>query len=248
MSTPVEQDATNPNSLLYYAPRRLRERADALRTTQQLDNTLVPESDVPFPVQHDQHAHLEPLPRISRSARRESIESLSRRNQRISKKQVFAPVLRFAAVASMAAAIAFTYVLMTEMPDQNAGKDITGSVPKIADGTVSATVNETAPPAAQATNTNQDDVIVLRGSSANASAAIATPLPQPAPAPVVETTGSRESSPPISFEQFQQFLLWQQTMAQAPRQEPSLRQAPATRDPAPRRKRKSRRHQADDDE
>jgi len=248
MSTPVEQDATNPNSLLYYAPRRLRDRADALRTTQQLDNTLVPEADVPVPESQDHRAHLEPLPRISRSPRRENMESLWRRNQRISKKQVFAPVLRFAAVASMAAAIAFTYVLMTETPDPNAGKDVTASISKIATEPVSAAVNETAPPAAQATNSNQDDAIILRGSSANASAAVATPLPQPAPAPVVETTGSRESSPPISFEQFQQFLLWQQTMAQAPRQEPSLRQAPATRDPAPRRKRKSRRQQADDDE
>ena len=244
MSTPIEQDTADPNSLLYYAPRRLRDRADALRT---IDGSPVLAPDAPVPELQDHHAHPDPLPRISRVPKRETMEALWRRNQRARKKQVFAPVLRFAAVASVAAAIAFTYVIMTELPDQNTGKEVTSSAPKIATGASNASVNETTAAVPEATNPNPDDVIILKGSSASAAAS-APPDPQPTPTRALETTGSRESSAPISFEQFQQFLLWQQTMAQASRQEPSVRQAPATRDPAPRRKRKARRSQTDDDE
>jgi hypothetical protein len=237
MSAPNQQDTTDPNSLLYYAPRRLRDRASALRTSQ-LDSRQVLEPlgapdleplDAPSLEPHAYEEPSNPSPEILRHPEPDTMEALWLLSQRARKRQVFAPAIRFAGVASLAAVIAFTYVMITELPDQSAVNEVASPTPKIVTEIDDANINEPA---------------LLDIKDTNSNSATAT---EP------ETTGARESSSSVTPEQdavlFQQFQQWQGTLAQAQRQEKSVqRDVPATRDPQPRRKRKARKHQVDDAE
>jgi hypothetical protein len=245
MSAPNQQDTTDPSSLLYYAPRRLRDRASALRTTQldsrqgieplsapdvealdapDLEPLVAPDLD---PQAYDGPS--EPSPEIARHLEPDTMEALLLLSQRARKRQVFAPAIRFAGVASLAAVVAFTYVMLTELPDQNAVNEVAGPIPKIVTEVGDANINEPA-------------LLDIKATSSNS-----------VPATEPETTGARESSSPVTPEQdavpFPQFQPWQGTLAQAQQKEKSVERAvPATRDPQPRRKRKSRKHQVDDAE
>jgi hypothetical protein len=164
MSAPNQQDTTDPNSLLYYAPRRLRDRASALRTTQLDGREALELRDAPSLEPQAYDGPPNPLPEILRAPESEPMEALWLLSQRARKRQVFAPAIRFAGVASLAAVIAFTYVVIfTELPDQNAVKDVAGPTPKIATENGDANINESASPDIRVTNSNSGDAITLRG-------------------------------------------------------------------------------------
>jgi hypothetical protein len=242
MSAPNRQDTTDPNSLLYYAPRRLRDRASALRTTQM-------DSRQPSLAPQAYGGPSNPLPEILRVSEPEPMEAPSLLSQRARKKQVLAPVIRFVAVAGLAAAAAFTYVVIfTELPDQNTVNEVAGA-PKIESN--EPAINE--PVSVKVTGSNPGDVTTPSGSPADTKlTAGMSETPQSATEPIVETMGSREPSGRVAPGQnpplFPPFLLWQESYAQREVPVTAQQNIPTTRNPAPRRKRKARNTQVDEDE
>jgi hypothetical protein len=167
--------------------------------------------------------------------------------QRARKKEVLAPIFRFVGVASLGALVAFTYVIFTEVPDQKTVDSSADQTAKIATEHADADSSDI-----KITGPNSDDTITLKKSSSDTESTDDTSaVPQTAPSVAPETTGSREPAAPITPEQnaalFQQYLQWQDKLAQAQRQEAAQRNVPATQDP-PRRKRKGRKRQVDPDE
>jgi hypothetical protein len=248
MNAPDQEDATNPNNVLYYAPRRLRDRANALRTTQ-LDNTQVFEApDAPALDPQDWPA--DPLPENLHAPEPFAMEDLWLTRQRARKREVLAPVFRFVGVASLGALVAFTYVMIfTELPDQKKVNDAGAPTAKIVTETSDANSGDVKP-----VSSNSVDPITIRKSSADTNPTADTAsAEQSTPSAILETTGAREAASPMTPEQnaalFREYLQWQDTLAQAQRQETSVqRSVPATRDPQPRRKRKARKRQVDPDE
>src|SRR5262245_60222408 len=105
MNTPDQQDATNPSNVLYYAPRRLRERASALRTTQ-MDNKHVFEAPDASALE-PQAWGPDPLPEALHVPEPLAIEDVQLLRQRARTKEVLAPIFRFVGVASLGALVAF---------------------------------------------------------------------------------------------------------------------------------------------
>jgi len=247
MNAPDQEDATNPSNVLYYAPRRLRDRANALRTTQ-LDNTQVFEAP-DAPALEPQAWPSDPLPENLYAPESLAMEDLWLTRQR-ARREVLAPVFRFVGVASLGALVAFTYVMIfTELPDQKKVNDVSAPTAKIVTETRDANGGDVKP-----ASSNSADPITIRKSLADTNPMAETAsAEQSTPAAILETTGAREAASPITPEQnaalFQQYLQWQDTLAQAQRRETSVqRSVPATRDPQPRRKRKARKRQVDPDE
>jgi hypothetical protein len=241
MSAPNRQDTTDPNSLLYYAPRRLRDRASALRTTQR--DSRQPSLE---PQAYDGPSN--PLTEILRVREPEPMEAPSLLSQRARKKQVLAPVIRFVAVAGLAAAAAFTYVVIfTELPDQNAVNEAAG-VAKIESN--EPAIKEPVSVGVKVSDSNPGDVTTPSASPADTKLTPSTA--QSATEPIVETMGSREPSSRVTPAQnvplFPPFLLWQETYAQREVPVTAQQNIPTTREPAPRRKRKARKNQVDEDE
>src|SRR5215510_5991534 len=158
MNTPDQQDATNPSNVLYYAPRRLRERASALRTTQ-LDNKNVFEApDVP--TLEPQAWPTDPFPDALHVPEPVAMEDVQLLRQRARKKEVLAPIFRFVGVASLGALVAFTYVMIfTEVPDQKTVDSSAGQTAKIATEHADAKSSDV-----KVTETNYGDAITLRKS------------------------------------------------------------------------------------
>lgn len=246
MNTPDQQDATNPSNVLYYAPRRLRERASALRTTQ-LDNKHVFEAP-DAPTLKPQAWPTDPFPEALQVPEPVAMEDVQLLRQRARKKEVLAPIFRFVGVASLGALVAFTYVMIfTEVPDQKTVDGSADQTAKIATEYADADSSDI-----KITGSHSDDTITLKKTSSETEpTANTSAVPQAAPSISPETTGSREPAAPITPEQnaalFQQYLQWQDKLAQAQQQEAAQRNVPATQDP-PRRKRKGRKRQVDPDE
>jgi len=122
MSTANQHDTHNPNSLLYYAPRRLRDRANALRSIQPRPGDAGPsiptaslerrDTAVLGQQAQDTAPPPNPFPEILRSSwEPEAIQTLLVLSQRARRNQIFAVVTHFAAVAGIAGGIAFLYVV-----------------------------------------------------------------------------------------------------------------------------------------
>lgn len=243
MSTPNEedtaaeiQDATDPNNLLYYAPRRLRDRANSLRT-KQLDAQ---------PLEIQTAPSLDPQisdePPDSLSERRltatepGSMEAVWHLSQRARKRQVLGPALRFAGVASLAAGLATTYVVIfTEVPDRNAASEV-AAIPKAIVSKVEKVEDETVIELKATENvgakTDEPGSVEVKVTNLN---------------PVDLTTPSLPAATPEeNAALFREFLRWQETSTQ--RDTPTMRpDAAATREATPRRKRKARRRHVDDE-
>src|SRR5262245_23905926 len=135
------QDASDPNNLLYYVPRRLRDRANSLRTKQFDAQPLETRPAPPLEPQiFDEPPDSLPEYRLS-APEPGSMEAVWHLSQRARKRQVLGPALRLAGVASLAAGLATTYVVIfTEVPDRNAANEVAAApkaiVSKVADETV----------------------------------------------------------------------------------------------------------------
>lgn len=245
MNTPDQQDATNPSNVLYYAPRHLRERVSALRTTRLDNKNIFETSDAP--ALEPQAWPTDPFPEALQVPEPVGMEDVEVLRQRARKKEVLAPIFRFVGVASLGALVAFTYVIFTEVPDQKTVDSPAGQSAKAITDHADANSSDI-----KITESNSDDAITLRKPSSDTdSTAETSATPQAASSPTSETTGSREPAAPITPEQnaalFQQYLQWQDKLAQAQRQETAQRNVPAAQDP-PKRKRKGRKRQVDPDE
>ena len=141
MSIADQKNTTDPNSLLYYAPRRLRDRAEAIRAIQlqQRENEppvpLVPTATLPFPegsapVQRapGQRPQAKPLPEALLEPLA-PIESLQVLSQRARRRETVALTMRFVALTVVAASIAFVYVAFFTRPHDQllAGKEAPGA-------------------------------------------------------------------------------------------------------------------------
>ncbi|HET7847471.1 MAG TPA: hypothetical protein VFL51_00275 [Pseudolabrys sp.] len=124
----------DPNSLMYYAPRRLRDRVHSLRAAQlrqgagqSIPTVPLQPPDTPVPEWYDadEIPPERPFPESLRSLETEAIESLRELNRRNRRAEVVALGGRFAAVGCIAAAVAFGYVFyFTGGPDEgSASKD-----------------------------------------------------------------------------------------------------------------------------
>ena len=121
MSTANQHVTHDPNSLLYYAPRRLRDGANALRSIQPRPEHGAQSIPIAFLERLDTAALVgrtqdtapppSPFPEALRSLESEAIASLRLLSQRARRNQIFAVFTRFAAVAGIAAGIAFLYVM-----------------------------------------------------------------------------------------------------------------------------------------
>jgi hypothetical protein len=121
MSTANQHDTHDPNSLLYYAPRRLRDGDKALRSIRPRPEDGAQSIPIAFLERLDTAALGErtqdtaplpsPFPESLRSLEPEAIESLRLLSQRARRNQIFAVFTRFAAVVGIAAGIAFLYVV-----------------------------------------------------------------------------------------------------------------------------------------
>ena len=114
MSTSSQQDTHDPNSLLYYAPRRLRDRANALRALRPLPGDRAPSAPAAAPKQPSTTESALPENPFPESLRQppkpEPIEALGLTRRRARRKEGFLVAARFAGVAAVAAGIAFFYV------------------------------------------------------------------------------------------------------------------------------------------
>ena len=115
MSTPNPQDAHDPNSLLYYAPRRLRDRTNALRALQlrrEESGQSIPTAAIEQRSGYDATLSENPFPEALQPASEpEPIEPLDLIQQRARRNEVFAIAARFVAVTGIAGVIALFYVM-----------------------------------------------------------------------------------------------------------------------------------------
>ena len=228
------QDATDPSNLLYYAPRRLRDRANFLRTKQFDAQALKIRTAPPSLDPQISDEPPDSLPeRWLTAPEPGSIEAVWHLSQRARKRQVFGPALRFAGVASLAAGLATTYVVIfTEVPDRNAANEV-AAIPK-------AIVSKV-----------DDESVIESKATENAAAKIDEPGSVEVKVtnlnPVDLTTPSLPAATPEeNAALFREYLRWQETSAQ--RDTPTVRpDAAATREAPPRRKRKARRRHSHDE-
>lgn len=115
MSTSNPQDAHDPNSLLYYAPRRVRDRAATLRAIQPRPKESG-QSGAPAALeQHpeDDAALAESLfpEALQPASEPQPIEPLAVMRQRARRNEAFAVAARFAAIAGIVAGLALLYVM-----------------------------------------------------------------------------------------------------------------------------------------
>src|SRR5258707_15707456 len=112
MSTSNQQDTHDPNSLLYYAPRRLRDRANALRALQPWQGVAGQPAPAAAPEPKPDLPPQKPFPESLRpSDEPDPIESVVIAQQRARRKEVFAIAARFGAVAAVIAGIAVPSVM-----------------------------------------------------------------------------------------------------------------------------------------
>ena len=121
MSTANPHDTYDPNSLLYYAPRRLRDRANGLRSIQQRPEDggqSIPTAQIELPDtaalrQQAQNTAppQSPFPKTLQALEPEAMESLSLLGRRARTNEILSVVTRFIAVAAIAAGISFLYVV-----------------------------------------------------------------------------------------------------------------------------------------
>ncbi len=119
----------DPNSLMYYAPRRMRDRVHNLRAaqlrpgaSQSIPTVSLQPPDTPVPAWYDpdEIPPDRPFPDSLRSIENETIESLRELNHRARRAEMVALGGRFAFVGCIAAAVAFGYVLyFTGSSDQD---------------------------------------------------------------------------------------------------------------------------------
>ena len=229
------QDATDPSNLLYYAPRRLRDRANFLRTKQFDAQALEIRTAPPSLDTQISDEPPDSLPeRWLTAPEPGSMEAVWRLSQRARKRQVLGPALRFAGVAALAAGLATTYVVIfTEVPDRDRNA-----------------ANEVAPvPKAIVSKVEDESVTELKATD-NVAAKIDEPgsveVNVTTLNPVDLTTPSLPAATPEeNAALFREFLRWQETSAQ--RDTPTVRPATTAREAAPRRKRKARRRHSDDE-
>ncbi|HEU4660620.1 MAG TPA: hypothetical protein VFS63_08160 [Pseudolabrys sp.] len=108
----------DPNSLMYYAPRRMRDRVHNLRAAQlrapgqSIPTVPLQPPDTPLPDWYDPDdlPQENPFPENLRSLEMETIESLREFNQRARRAEIVALTGRFGIVACIAAAVAFGYI------------------------------------------------------------------------------------------------------------------------------------------
>jgi hypothetical protein len=227
------QDATDPNNLLYYAPRHLRDRANALRTKQfdgqALEIRTAPSLDPQIPDEPPEFLPERPLTAPEPG----SMEAVWRLSQRARKRQVLGPALRFAGVAGLAAGLATTYVVIfTEVPDRNAVNEVAATPKALVSKVADESVIESKPTENVAAKIDEPESVGVKVSTLN---------------PVDLTTPSLPAATPEeNAALFREFLRWQETSAQ--RDTPTVRpNAAATREAPPRRKRKARRRHVDDE-
>ena len=227
------QDASDPNNLLYYVPRRLCDRANSLHTAQfdagqALELRHAPSLEPPV-----SDEPLNALPKSSTVPEPPGgMESVWRLRQRSRKRQVLGPTLRFAGVAGLAAGLTTAYVLFTEPPDKQAASEA-AVTPKVESRVMSENVVDTKVTTETAAATiDEPGSVDVKISNLN---------------PVDVTTPSLPAATPEeNAALYREFLRWQQTSAQ--RDVPAARpNVSATRDQPPRRKRKARRRQVDDE-
>lgn len=132
MSTPDPQDTHDPNSLLYYAPRRLRDRANALRAMQPQPKESGQSAPTDSRAQRpggDAVLSERPFPEALRpKSEPEPIEPGALMLQRKRRNEVFAVVVRFFAVVGIAGALALLYVLnFTGSQDQALSNNVAGT-------------------------------------------------------------------------------------------------------------------------
>jgi hypothetical protein len=168
MSTANQHDTHDPNSLLYYAPRRLRDGAKTLRSIRPRPEDGAQSIPIAFLERtQDTAPPPSPFPETLRSLESEAIESLRLLSQRARRNQILAVFTRFAAVVGIAAGIAFLYVV-----------NITGSreqAPPVKTGGTSVAAmpqSETAPMDQPPQKSSSPNVAV-----ADADAKINQPLP-----------------------------------------------------------------------
>ncbi len=115
MSTLNPRDAHDPNSLLYYAPRRLRDRANALQATQswpEARGQSGPAASLEQRPEYDAPLSGNPFPETLRPASEpEPIERVSLAHRRARRNEVVALVARFVAVVGFAGGVALLYVM-----------------------------------------------------------------------------------------------------------------------------------------
>ena len=115
MSTPNPQDTRDPNSLLYYAPQRLRDRANALRAIQprpEVSVQSIPIAALEQRLGYDAAPSENPFPKVLRPASElEPIEPVALMRQWARRKEAFAIAARFVAIAGIAGGIALLYVM-----------------------------------------------------------------------------------------------------------------------------------------
>src|SRR5664279_5394775 len=128
MSTANQHDTHDPNSLLYYAPRRLRDGAKTLRSIRPRPEDGAQSIPIAFLERtQDTAPPPSPFPETLRSLESEAIESLRLLSQRARRNQIFAVFTRFAAVVGIAAGIAFLYVVNFTGSREQASPAKTGS-------------------------------------------------------------------------------------------------------------------------
>jgi hypothetical protein len=230
------QDASDPNNLLYYVPRRLRDRANSLRTKQFDAQPLETRPAPPLEPQiFDEPPDSLPEYRLS-APEPGSMEAVWHLSQRARKRQVLGPALRLAGVASLAAGLATTYVVIfTEVPDRSAASQV-AAIPKAIVSKVDTVVDEVTIESKATENvaakTDEPGSVEVQVTNLN-------PLDLTTPALPAAT-------PEENAALFREFLRWQETSTQ--RDTPTMRpNAAATREAPPRRKRKARRRQIDDE-
>lgn len=234
------QDATDPNNLLYYAPRHLRDRANALRTKQfdgqALEIRTAPSLDPQIPDEP-----LEFLPERPLTAPEPgSMEAVWRLSQRARKRQVFGPALRFAGVAGLAAGLATTYVVIfTEVPDRNAANEVAATPKVFASKVKEESVSESKGTENVAAATENAATKIDEPGSVEVNVTTLNPVD-------LTTPSLPAATPEENAALFREFLRWQETSAQ--RDTPTVRpNVAATREAPPRRKRKARRRHSDDE-
>ncbi len=112
MSTLYQPDAHDPNSLLYYAPRRLRDRDAALRRPRPGESRQSTRWTFLEQLAEGDASPANALPEVfQRTSDLQPIEPPDLVHQRARRREAFALIARFAAVGGIAAMIALLYVM-----------------------------------------------------------------------------------------------------------------------------------------
>ena len=161
MSTANQHDTHDPNSLLYYAPRRLRDGAKALRSNRPRPEDGAQSIPIAFRERLDTATRGErtqdtapppnTFPETLRSLESEAIDSLRLLSQRARRNQIFAVFTRFAAVVGIAAGIAFLYVVnftgsREQAPPAKTGSTSVAALPQSETAPMDQPPQKTPPP------------------------------------------------------------------------------------------------------